>query len=631
MYLVLFIIASLSHLAKDASSWSSNHMSVSRHPSPNKQRRHSSTYTVLFSYETWGDGNLLPQTFEELYSPARCINNDESRVYIPSWLICRLNELGFERPTLLQKKALDVLLPTLSDDVHTINNDEERSAWEEEASDAILHAQTGSGKTLGYLIPLLSRIDMSRSNIVQGVIVVPTRELGLQVVRVARRLCSAAKLDDNDGIDVEYATEEIANATTSTTLDLNKKKIIIMPLLQGSSTTRQRAWAWSSPPHILIGTPSELHNMISRGGIKNIDAIKVVVVDEVDACLGSNYNFGTSKGESTARGVLHELLSRYLNPTYQQVEKVNSFIEGKDGKTYKLSSSADEEEMRGLTRNYRQTILASATIPQHHHFMKQCVRNGWTLAEPIRINVSPGALVPPTLKHLYIVCSDKKNKVSGMRRWLKKELTADSSLGPENQAFTASQRVIVFCDPRRPLDTLADILARDLSGIVWREGYGSTQQDGHEAIISILRAEDTVGARAAAMMGFCGSDEMGRYSAFVGNQRPDRDGVANWDNSPKGESDGDNILRIMLATDLAARGLDIPNISHVLNFDLPNDSDGDTYVHRGGRTGRLGKPGKVVSLITADQEFVLERLANRLSLNIQCVSRQVAKKNKKAR
>lgn len=46
---------------------------------------------------------------------------------------------------------------------------------------------------------------------------------------------------------------------------------------------------------------------------------------------------------------------------------------------------------------------------------------------------------------------------------------------------------------------------------------------------------------------------------------------------------------ILVATDVAARGLDIPHVSHVVNFDLPNDID--DYVHRIGRTGRAGKTG----------------------------------------
>lgn len=629
LLLVTFILFSL----RDTAAWSI--LPITHQRRPQQPRRKSST--ALFSYETHGDGLLHSQTFHNLYSPARITDlhdkdhHDEdettSMPYMPLWLIDRLAELGFERPTLLQKRALDVLLPSLDNFVNSskeINNCNER-----EAHDAILHAQTGSGKTLGYLLPLLSRIDVDRSNIVQGVIVVPTRELGLQVLRVARRLCSAAVANED--------AEEDDDVTSS---DPTKKKIIIMPLLQGSSTTRQRAWAWSSPPHILIGTPAELHNMISRGGIKNIDAIQVVVVDEVDACLGGNYNFGTKNGESQVRGVLHELLSRYLNPTYSNVDRINTLVES-DGKIYKLSSSSIEggddlcEDYRRNNASRRQTILASATIPQHHHFMKQCVRNGWTLKEPIRVNVSPGQLVPPTLKHVYVVCSEKKKKVGGMRRWLRKELESrDVISGDGDKSSTESSpsiksaRVIVFCDPRRPLDTLADILAQDFNGVVWKEGYGMAQQEGYDAVISILRADDTVGSRSAAMMGFHGPDENGRYSSYVGNRRY-TDGVLGKTGSE--EPPNDNVLRIMLATDLAARGLDLPNISHVMNFDLPNDSDGDTYVHRGGRAGRLGKPGKVVSLITADQEFVLERLANRLSLNLQCVSRQVPKQSKQPR
>jgi ATP-dependent RNA helicase DDX3X len=46
---------------------------------------------------------------------------------------------------------------------------------------------------------------------------------------------------------------------------------------------------------------------------------------------------------------------------------------------------------------------------------------------------------------------------------------------------------------------------------------------------------------------------------------------------------------ILVATDVAARGLDIPRVAHVVNFDLPNDID--DYVHRIGRTGRAGKSG----------------------------------------
>ena len=472
------------------------------------------------------------------------------------------------------------------------------------------------------MLPLLSRIDVSRSA-VQAIVVVPTRELGLQVVRVARRLCagsvvinSSLNQDDNNNSLIDDDEEESdksddTSTATITSAPINKRKIMIMPLLQGSSNTRQRAWAWAEPPHIIIGTPDEVTQMVTRGGVR-INSVKMVVVDEVDACLGKGGFVASSSGVG---GTLHELLSRHLSPTYQEVERVATNMELGDGRTVRVStldesgSSNNNNAGMNYADKYRQTIFASATIPQHNHFMRQCVQNGWTLREPIRVNVSPGELVPPTLKHVYVVCRDKSTKVGGLRRWMKKELKNAT------ESRSGTTKILIFCDPRRPLDMLGDILAKDFNGVVWKEGYTHRQEEGYDSVISVLRVEDSLGTRAAAMEGFRGPD--------------DRTGIAkNYQGAEDESNVGDDKLRILLSTDITARGIDIPDISIVINFDLPNDNEGDTYVHRGGRAGRLGSKGKVMSLITADQEFVLERLANKLSLDIRCVARQDRKKKR---
>lgn len=64
-----------------------------------------------------------------------------------------------------------------------------------------------------------------------------------------------------------------------------------------------------------------------------------------------------------------------------------------------------------------------------------------------------------------------------------------------------------------------------------------------------------------------------------------------------------NDIRVLVATDIAARGLDIPLLPHVVNFELPNISE--DYVHRIGRTGRAGAEGEALSLVSADElEYV---------------------------
>jgi superfamily II DNA/RNA helicase len=66
----------------------------------------------------------------------------------------------------------------------------------------------------------------------------------------------------------------------------------------------------------------------------------------------------------------------------------------------------------------------------------------------------------------------------------------------------------------------------------------------------------------------------------------------------------------LVATDVAARGLDLADITHVINFDPPEDDKG--YVHRVGRTGRAGRDGSGVTLVTPDQEADVSRVAVRL-------------------
>lgn len=69
---------------------------------------------------------------------------------------------------------------------------------------------------------------------------------------------------------------------------------------------------------------------------------------------------------------------------------------------------------------------------------------------------------------------------------------------------------------------------------------------------------------------------------------------------------------VLVATDVAARGLDLDRISHVVNFDPPEDDK--AYVHRVGRTARAGRSGTGVTLVTAEQQGDVGRLAARLDI-----------------
>ncbi|MBZ0200445.1 MAG: C-terminal helicase domain-containing protein, partial [Ignavibacteriaceae bacterium] len=75
--------------------------------------------------------------------------------------------------------------------------------------------------------------------------------------------------------------------------------------------------------------------------------------------------------------------------------------------------------------------------------------------------------------------------------------------------------------------------------------------------------------------------------------------------------------RVLVATDIAARGIDIDDLSHVINFELPNVPE--TYIHRIGRTGRAGLGGVALSLCDSEEKAYLKDINKLISIPIPIV------------
>jgi ATP-dependent RNA helicase DeaD len=76
----------------------------------------------------------------------------------------------------------------------------------------------------------------------------------------------------------------------------------------------------------------------------------------------------------------------------------------------------------------------------------------------------------------------------------------------------------------------------------------------------------------------------------------------------------DHRVRLLVATDIAARGLDIEHVTHVINFDVPASSE--VYVHRIGRTGRVGRTGRAITFVTPAQRDEIERIEHDVKTTI---------------
>jgi ATP-dependent RNA helicase DeaD len=76
----------------------------------------------------------------------------------------------------------------------------------------------------------------------------------------------------------------------------------------------------------------------------------------------------------------------------------------------------------------------------------------------------------------------------------------------------------------------------------------------------------------------------------------------------------DHRVKLLVATDIAARGLDVDHVTHVINYDVPNSSE--TYVHRIGRTGRVGRTGRAITFVTPDQKDEIARIERDVNTTI---------------
>ena len=130
--------------------------------------------------------------------------------------------------------------------------------------------------------------------------------------------------------------------------------------------------------------------------------------------------------------------------------------------------------------------------------------------------------------------------------------------------------------------------------------YNTGTEDKYRTLFRVLVTE-----RPSDCMIFCGTREM----VNVLYRKLSKDGlrcgmihgeVDQGERLKTIEAFRDGRIHYLIATDVAARGVDFDNISHVINYDFPTNKE--TFVHRSGRTGRNGKTGKAISLVTEEEE-----------------------------
>ena len=354
---------------------------------------------------------------------------------LPTDLLRGIYAYGFEKPSDIQSLAC----------VHMING-----------RDILAQAQSGTGKTGAFTIGALARIDPKLST--QVIILSPTRELALQTTEVVINLSTMMNLHIKTLIGGAY-------------VDIYELK--------------------NNPPHIIVGTPGRINEMIYKKAI-SVTSVKMVILDEADEL----FSFGFKEQ-------ILDILTKFTDA---------------------------------------QIAFFSATIPEN---ILPTVLS--FLKDPIQIKVTPEKLVLDGISQYYVPIQDDKQKF----------LTLKDLFG----RFTLYQ-TIIYCN-------------------------------SVERVVELYNAMKTEGYPVCCI-----------HSNMEKHERTDT-----YNEFKSGR------FRVLISSNVTARGIDIQQVSIVINFDLPKDPH--IYLHRIGRSGRWGRKGIGINFITKYDINTIKTIESHYNIDIE--------------
>jgi len=353
-------------------------------------------------------------------------------------LVRGIYSMGFEIPSSIQKSAIYPM-------VRNVNNNRHR--------DIIAQAQSGTGKTGAFTIGTLQLID-EKSDFTQALIIAPTHELATQTENVIKQL----------GLYLNVRT---------------------MLLVGGTSVDKNKRDLSEIKPHVVVGTPGRIHDMIRRRYLL-VDKMKLLVIDEADEMLSAGFK--------------------------EQMYKIFQHLDNEI--QVALFSATYSAELEELSRQFMQN--------------------------PTQIRVKAQELTLQGIAQYYINLIDDVQKYETVKDIF--------------ESLSISQ-AIIYCNSTHRVDDLCEAMKTDNFPVEKIHGKMSEQE----------RKENYVNFKNGA-------------------------------------------CRVLITSDLFARGIDVQQVSIVINFDIPKNEH--TYLHRIGRSGRWGRKGIAINFQTKQDCTKLKRFSD---------------------
>jgi superfamily II DNA/RNA helicase len=482
---------------------------------------------------------------------------------ISQFLVAPTDEggLGFEQgPTPVQKMAIPAILSGAAGEIASNFSNEKTM------QSIAFAAATGSGKTLAYLLPIVQAlkaqelllqsttnrnlredegqeektVSMSKTSRKpkrpRAIILAPTRELTVQIASVLKSLSHTIKL----------STASIVGGE-----DLGKQ--------------RKRL---NKPIDILVSTPGRLVKLWDDGSVFLGD-VKFIVIDEVDTMLEQGFQDDIGK-------IMHPLLYKHKGPFNADKIDIDSMDILPGSPQVIMTSATMTNAVRRLLRD--DTIASKKSyrkqIPSHTGTQESGNMIKILLPKKMRVLTAPGLhRVVPRLRQVFIDVGNS-DKLSLLTDLIAGSGGAGSALTSVDKAKRASEGLtLVFCNTVNSCRAVQHALTES----------GIDSLSYHGELNSIVRAKNLELFRQAGKMGDGDyvKTQIDEWDEFE-YESDDTDDVS--DTSIEASTGKKQIPRIMVCTDIAARGLDVPEVDHVVMFDFPlNPID---YLHRAGRTAR---------------------------------------------
>ena len=472
--------------------------------------------------------------------------------------LAKFEDLGLAEPLLLKCQSLGFKKPT------PVQRTVIPFLLQHDQAHCLALAKTGSGKTAAFVLPILHRLALDPYGI-YAVILTPTRELAKQIHQQVLALGSA------------YSVQSA--------------------LVVGGLDSVQQSTALDKRPHFCVATPGRLAELLRGPRPPRLQHLRYLVLDEADRLLTSHSGFerdvaellihcnGSSKKNSDNRHASKcqtLLFSATMTRSLESVEELagggkgklplQKFLirddDSKPKKKKKVAESDENDDNEDATKGGEDSEdeeddeedIAEALTPkipdgltQEYIFMPSRVRDAYLLTAIRKLMINGGRaeeVKNPESRH-------QKRRKGGYKGKGPPDGYKKSKYDIEDKSLQKARLAIIFV---------------------------STCE--RAAMVSCILEE--VGVANVALHSLLSQN---RRLAALGKFKSEQ-------------------VRVLVATDVASRGLDIPTVDLVLNSELPRNTS--NYIHRVGRTARAGRRGLAISLV-GESDVALVHAAERLS------------------